>query len=147
MKQKIIRGALVLLSLLMVNVTFGKAPKPLKIKVKVEAGDFERNNTIASFDISSYAIPAGTQVVVKSSDGKTAPCQVDVCPEKNAATLYFKVEGKMAVKESRVYSIGTAPATATAPAMTVEKDRFGNLILKDKNINVLQYNTLVARLP
>ncbi|MDR2146457.1 MAG: PmoA family protein, partial [Tannerella sp.] len=40
-----------------------------------------------------------------------------------------------------------APATATAPAMTVEKDRFGNLILKDKNINVLQYNTLVARLP
>ncbi|MDR2232512.1 MAG: hypothetical protein LBE56_05235, partial [Tannerella sp.] len=68
MNKTIIRGALAIAFLLTVNVSFGATPKTLKIKVKVEAGDFERNNAIASFDISSYTISAGAQVVVKGAD-------------------------------------------------------------------------------
>ena len=120
---------------------------PLKIRVKVEAGEVERDNTIASLDISSYSIPADKQVVVKGLDGKLSPCQVDSCLQTHSATLFFKVQGKMTVGESRIYSIETAPVTAKAPVMKVEKNRFGDLILKDDNLNVFQYNTSVARLP
>ncbi len=136
-------------SLLLMVAAVQAAPKSLnKVKVKVEAAGVARQNTIVSFDITSYAaVPASSQIVVKTLDGKVCATQVDVCPETKKSTLYWRVDGQMAANESRNFVIEVIAAPATTPLMEVDKDRFGNLILKMKNTNVLQYNTVVQRLP
>ena len=119
-----------------------------KVKVKAEAAGVARQNTIASFDVTSYAtVPAGSQITVKTADGQICPSQIVRCPEGKTATLYWRIDGQMSENESRNFVIEIVAAPAAAPLMAVEKDRFGNLVLKMKNKDVLQYNTVVQRLP
>ena len=119
-----------------------------KVKVKVEAAGVARQNTIASFDISSYAvIPAGSQIVVKTDAGKICHTQTERCHVTKTTTLHWRIDGPMAENESRNYVIEIIADPKTALVMTVDKDRFGNLVLKKNNTNVLQYNTIPPRLP
>ena len=138
-----------ILSLLGVTVFMEAAPKSLnKVKLKVEADGIARQNTIVSLDISSYAaVPAGSQIVVKTADGRLCTSQATFCPEKGTSTLYWRVDGAMAEHESRNFVIELAPVTDAAPVMKVEKNRLGNLVLKMKNDNILQYNTVNPNLP
>ena len=125
------------------------APKPLqKVKVKVEADGVARQNTIVSFDITSYSpTPAGTQLVVKTAEGKICPSQTEWCPATHTATLYWRIDGVMAADESRLFVIETVTASVVAPVMNIDKDKFGNLVLKMANRDVLQYNTTPPPLP
>ena len=119
-----------------------------KVNVKVEAAGVARRNTIASLDISSYTtIPAGFQIVVKTADGKICYSQTERCPETPKETLHWRIDGQMAENESRNFLIEIVAAPEVLPVMTVDKDRFGNLVLKIKNTNVLQYNTISPHLP
>ena len=132
-----------------VAVFIQAAPKPLnKVKVSVEAAGIARQNTIAAFDITSFAqTPAGSQIVVKTADGKLCQSQVDRCPETKMATLYWRIDGRMTENESRIFIIETVPSTTASPAMDMVKDRFGNLVLKMNSKEVLRYNTVPPVLP
>ena len=125
------------------------APKPLnKVKIKVEAAGVARQNTIASFDLSSYTpVPAGSQIVVKTADGQTCLSQVDQCPETKTATLYWRIDGQMGENDSRHFTIEVVTASTPTPVMNMVKDRAGNLILKMNNKDVLKYNTAPPSLP
>ncbi|MCD8178668.1 MAG: PmoA family protein [Tannerellaceae bacterium] len=120
--------------------------KPDKIKVKVEAAGIARENTIAALDISSYAVPEGSTVVVRNEpDNTIVNSQLESGNGKT--TLYWMIEGKLEGNESRNYSIECVPAKREKVIMDVQQDRSGNLILSRNNKNILQYNTVMARLP
>jgi hypothetical protein len=107
-----------------------------------------RQNTIVSLDVTAYApVPAGSQIVVKTVDGKICQSQLEVCPGFKTSTLHWRIDGPMAENESRNFIIEVIAAPVATPVMNIEKDRFGNIVLKMKNTNVLQYNTMVQRLP
>ena len=119
-----------------------------RVKVKVEAAGVARQNTIASFDISSYAaVPAGSQITVKTESGQICQSQTERCPETRKATLYWRIDGLMAENESRNFVFEIVAAPQAKPAMAIDNDRFGNIILKQNDKNVLQYNTAPPRLP
>ena len=144
------RNKTIFLFLLLWTTAFIQAaPKPLnKVKVKVEAAGVARQNTIVSFDVTSYAtVPAGSQIVVKTEDGRICPSQLELCPETGITTLYWRIDGQMAENESRNFVIETGVASVAAPLMQVEKDKSGNLVLKMNHTNVLQYNTVAGTLP
>ena len=144
---------------LMIFATIHAAQKSLhKVKVKVEAAGVVRQNTIVSFDITNYSpIPAGSQIVVKMADGRICPSQAERCPEKNTATLYWRVDGVLTENESRIFAIEISLASmlkneavaapTSTPVMNIEKDRVGNLILKMSDKDVLRYNTVPPALP
>ena len=140
---------LYLVLFLFAAVIIQAAPKPLnKVKVRVEAAGVARQNTIVSFDITSYApVPAGSQLIVKTADGKTCPSQIEQCPETKTSTLYWRIDGQMAENETRNFTIEIVPATTSLSAMDIEKDRMGNLILKMNSKEVLRYNTVPSLLP
>lgn len=120
--------------------------KPDKIKVKVEAAGIARENTIAALDISSYAVPEGSTVIVRHQpDNTIVNSQLESGNGKT--TLYWMIEGKLKENESRNYSIECVPAKREEVIMDVQQDRSGNLILSRNNKNILQYNTAMARLP
>ena len=146
--NKIIRSIFAV-SLLWIAVPIDAAPKPLnKIKLKVEAAGVARQNTIASFDVSAYdAVPAASQIVVKTADGRICPAQLEVCPETQKTTLYWRIDGQMTENETRNFVVELVASAPVAPVMLVEKDRFGNLVLKKQTANVVQYNTVEPRLP
>ena len=125
-----------------------KAQKSLnQLKVKVEAAGVARQNTIASFDISSYAVvPAGSQIAVKTADGRVCNSQVERCLQNKTATLYWRIDGQMAENESRTFVLEIVVAPEATPVMKVDKDVSGNLVLKKNHTNVLQYNTISPRL-
>ena len=134
---------------LLATVIIQAAPKPLnKVKVRVEAAGVARQNTIVTFDITSYApVPAGSQLVVKTADGKTCPSQIEQCPETKTVKLYWRIDGQMAENETRNFTIEIVPATTSISAMDIEKDRIGNLVLKMNRKEVLRYNTAPPLLP
>ncbi len=142
-----------ILSLISINAFVLVAQKPLnlnKARVKVDAAGVARQNTIVSFDITSYAtVPAGSQIVVKTADGRICHSQVEQCTKTPKTTLYWRIDGQMAENESRnfVIELVAAPATQPAPDMAVRRDRSGNIVLRKQNVNVLQYNTVEPRLP
>jgi len=127
------------------------APRPLplhKVKVKVEAAGVARQNTIVLFDISAYTpTPAGSQIVVKTADGRICPSQAERCPETNLATLYWRIDGVMGENESRIFMIETVAAVSVTPVMSIDRDRLGNLVLKMADKEVLRYNTVPPSLP
>ena len=146
------------------------------VKVKVEAAGVARQNTIASFDISSYAaVPAGSQIVVKTADGQACLSQVIQSFQTGSTMLYWRVDGQMTENESRNFVIGVVAAIPSAPVMEVARvgaqrmfappeggaptqgaapgqggtpaAQASNLVLKKNNTDVLQYNTVPSRLP
>ena len=133
-----------LLSFLLINVFIQAASKPLnKVKVKVEAVGAVRQNSIASFDISSYApVPEGFQIVVKTADGRICLSQVNHCPQSKMSTLYWRIDDPMKENESLVFNIETTASTVSTAIMDTVKDRSGNIILKKYNTKVVQYNTV-----
>ena len=99
-----------------------RAPSLTKLKLKVEAGGTVRNNTIASFDITSYAaIPAGSKIVVNTADGKACLTQVIACHQTNSTMLYWRVDGSMTENESRNFVVEVVAVTSSAPVMEVAK--------------------------
>lgn len=140
---------LFVISLLGISVLIQATPKVLKkVKVKVEAAGVVRQNTVVSLDISSYAtVPVGSQIIVKSVDGQICPSQLEQCPETGTTTLYWRIDGQMTENEFRNFIIEVGAISETPPLMKVEKDRLGNLVLKKKNNNVLQYNTVEPNFP
>ena len=148
-----------------------KVPSLNKVKLKVEAAGVARQNTIASFDISSYAaVPSGSQIVVKTTDGRTCLSQVIKCRQTNLTMLYWRVDGQMTENESRNFVVEVVAANPSAPVMQVTEissapawmmpppegapaqgrapvPQANNLVLKKNNTNVLQYNTVAPRLP
>ena len=147
--QSKIKNVLVFLLLLIPAFIQAQTTRSLnKVKIKVESAGIARQNTIVSFDISSYtAVPAGSQIVVKTVEGQICHSQTERCAETKKATLHWRIDGQMSENESRIFVIEIVAASETLPVMTVEKDRFGNLVLKKNNTNVLQYNTMSPRLP
>ena len=137
------------LSLLLTSVFIHAASKPLdKVKIKVEAVGVARQNTIAALDITAFTpVPAGFHVIVKTAGGQVCISQVEQCPETKTVTLYWRIDGQMAENESRNFIIEQVAATVTPSVMDVEKDRFGNLVLKKQNTGVLRYNTVSPSLP
>ena len=125
-----------------------KAPRSLnQLKIKVEAVGVARQNTIASFDISSYAaLPAGSRIAVKTVDGQVCHSQIEHCPETGTSTLYWRIDGQMAENESRNFVCEITSVPETAPVMAVDQDGLGNFVLKKNHTNVLQYNTILPRL-
>ena len=149
------------------------APSLNKVKLKVEAAGIVRQNTIASFDITSYAaVPAGSQIVVKTAEGKACLTQVIPCHQTNTTMLYWRIDGQMTENESRNFVVELVAGTSVTPVMEVAKVSSGparmmppaqgasasasgrapvpqmnNLVLKKNNTNVLQYNTVAPRLP
>jgi hypothetical protein len=161
-----------IISLLLLTTFVQAAPKSLnKTKLKVDADGVARQNTIASFDITSYAdVPIGSQIVVKTADGKTCQTQVIQCFEAKTTTLYWRIDDPMTEKESRNFVVEIVAASSTDPVMAVvnatqtrqsgapsggvlptqggmNTPAMNNLILKKNNVNVLQYNTVAPRLP
>ena len=140
-----------ILSLLGTTAFIQAAPKPKplnKVKIKVEAAGATRQNTIVSFDITSYAtVPTGSRIEVKTEDGRICASQTETCPETETTTLYWRIDGQMAENESRNFIIDIINAPESTPVMQVEKDRVGNLLLKMNGKNVLQYNTVAHNLP
>jgi len=134
---------------LLTAIIIQAAPKPLnKVKVKVEAAGVARQNTIVSLDISSYApVPEGFQLVVKTAEGTICLSQIEHCPETKTATLYWRIDRPMIENESRNFTIEIVPADVTTFIMDIEKDRFGNLVLKMNSKEVLRYNTIPPLLP
>ena len=144
-----------------------RLPNLNNLRLKVEAAGLARQNTIASFDISSYAaVPSGSQIVVKTTDGKACMTQVIQCRQSNSTTLYWRVDGQMTENESRNFVVEITTAAASTPVMEVERVSAvrmmpgapapaqgrapapqANLVLKKQNVNVLQYNTVPSRLP
>ena len=119
-----------------------------KVKVKVETAGIARQNTIATLDISSFAaVPAGSHIVVKTDNGQICLSQTERCLETKKAMLHWRIDGQMAENESRNFVIEIVTDPKTPPVMSIDKDRFGNLVLKMNNTNVLQYNTIPPRLP
>ena len=137
------------LSLLLITSFIQAQTKSLnRVKVKVEAAGVARQNTVVSFDVSSYsAVPAGYQIAVKTEDGRICQSQMERCPETGTATLYWRVDGQMKENESRNFVIEIVTGAAATPVMIVDKGRFGNLVLKKDSVSVLQYNTMAPRLP
>ena len=120
-----------------------------RLRLRVEAAGIARQNTIASFDVTSYsAAPAGSQIVVTTADGQLCHSQVELCSATGKSTLYWRVDGQMGENEARnfVIEIVAAPAAPATPAMSIERDRLGNIVLKKQNANVVQYNTAPPRL-
>ena len=90
------------------------------VKVKVEAAGVARQNTIASFDITSYAsIPAGSKVVVKTAEGRACLTQVIPCYQTKATMLYWRIDGQMRDNESRNFVIEVVAGSPSAPVMQV----------------------------
>ena len=144
--KNITKIALIVLCLAVVSSSWGKPLK--KMTVTVSAEGVERNNTIASLDISSYDIPAGTAVVVKNAkDNSICLSQVESCESKKV--LYWRIDGALQANETRSYVI--EPVKETVGGDTImnitQENRTRNLILTNNGKNVLQYNVSNARLP
>ncbi|MDH6341873.1 hypothetical protein M2480_002586 [Parabacteroides sp. PFB2-12] len=127
----------------------GSWAKPLKkMRVTVNAAGVERNNTIASLDLSGYEVPAGKEiVVVNAADKSVCLSQLEQC-DIDGTTLYWRIDGALAANETREYIIETQNAQAEKNlVMNITRDRMRNLILTQNGQKVLQYNVAMARLP
>lgn len=138
-----------ILSLLLITAFAQSQTKTLnKVKLKAEAAGIARHNTVASFDISSYsAIPASSHLMVRNEDGQICQSQINRCDQTKTTTLYWRIDGQLGENESRNFILEIVTGGAAEPIMDITKDRFGNLVLKKKDANVLQYNTMMSRHP
>ena len=128
------------------GVTYAASKTSNKVRVRVEANGRDYSDRVVSM-----AWEGDTPVTVtETTGGKRVVCvsQCETTPQ--GVTVYWKMDGTLKdgkVREYVIESTKQPSSEATTGVMSVEKDREGNIILKQNDKNVLQYNTQIAKLP
>lgn len=110
---------------------------PSKLKLQVQAGDYDRENCIVSADISEMGKVVSTVSLYELIDGKEQPvdCQLD-----SDMRLYWVLGGKTPKGSDRTFIVKKTKEEKRRDMQMQTVDNGKALIVKNGNANVLQYN-------
>lgn len=116
-----------------------------KVRVRVEADGRDYSNRVVSLSWEGSTPVMVTEI----TGGKRTPCITQCEHTPQGTTVYWRIDGVLKNGETREYSLEPVSAHTenTNPTMTVAQDAKGNIILKQKGRNILQYNTQIQKLP
>ena len=117
-----------------------------KVRVRVEANGRDYSNRVVSLSWEGSTPVRVTEI----TGGKRTPCITQCEHTPQGTTLYWRVEGVLKDGEVREYTLESVPSPqgeVSAETMTITRDAKGNVILRQKGLNVLQYNTQIQKLP
>lgn len=118
-------------------------------KITVHAGDFERENTLVCADLNGVILDIAntrpTLFEVRNGREVQIVAQLDM---DNGPKLWWILHKKLSVGSSRSYVLRSLPLLENEKISDLEViNADGNLIVKSKGKNVLQYNLKEAPLP
>lgn len=110
-------------------------------QITVDAGAFDRENTLTSVVVDTHGIAIATPVVLYETAGgkeRLVACQL-ARDEAGNLRLYWVLQGKTPRGKKRLFRLETGTESPRSSFMSVD-DRHGAYIIKDKKHPVLQYN-------
>lgn len=118
-------------------------------KITVHAGDFERENTLVYADLNGVMLDVANTIptLFEIRNGKEVQIEAQLDMD-NGPKLWWILEEKLSVGSSRGYVLRSLPPLENEKNNEIEViNDDGNLIVKSKGKNVLQYNFNEAPLP
>lgn len=118
-------------------------------KITVEAGKYSRENTIVSANLDGLDLDLANSHLALYAIGDNSPTFVESQLDMNdGPKLWWKINDKLLERKSITYSLRKSAKQKTTESSEIEvlKEK-GNLIIKSKGKNILQYNLKEAPLP
>lgn len=122
-------------------VSHGCTTEKQSFRIVVEAGDFDRENTLTSVVIDMPDITSDSPIVLYETTGgeeRVVACQLDR-DDSGSLRLYWILEGKTFRGESRSFRLEMGSKNTCSPSMIVDEKK-GAYIITDKTSPILQYN-------
>ena len=140
----------IVLSLCLCLCTFVIANAAKSIRLIVDAGDFDRHNSIVSVDISALGIDTASKFNVRlyeKVESKNIPVKSQLVWEGQKPMLYWILEGNTSRGTVREYIVKRTKKENVENEEMETVDTGRALVLKSEGVPVLQYNYAITYPP